>query len=115
MAIDHMEAPAADKQQVVEEQLFCALSGKPLNAAEAYWAPPLVTARELIGTIARTAVRSPALLGHVLFDEQPNVPYAPDMREQLAARRSAEQVKLLAGMLALIALIIVPIAFVALR
>jgi len=115
MAIDHMEAPAADKGQIVEEQLFCALTGQPISAAEAYWAPPLVTARDLVTTIGRAALRAPGTLGHILFAEQPNVPYAPDAREQLAARRSAEQLKLLVGLLLALALIAAPILFLTLR
>src|SRR5262245_52943179 len=115
MAIDHIEEPATEKQQVVEEQLFCALTGQPLSPTEAYWAPPLVTARELITTIGRTALRAPGTLGHILFAEQPNVPYAPAAREQLAARRSAEQLKLLVGLLLAIALIATPIVLLAVR
>jgi hypothetical protein len=60
-------------------------------------------------------VRSPGTLGHLLFAEQPNVPYAPDAREQLAARRGAEQLKLLVGLLIAIALIAAPIMLLALR
>ena len=115
MAIDHVEAPATDSQNVVEEQLYCALTGQPVSAAEAYWAPPLVTARDLVGTIARVALSSPGALGRILFDEQPNVPYAPEAREQLAARRSAEQLKLLVGMLLAIALVVAPIVVLSMR
>ena len=115
MAIDHAEAPAVSQQNVVEEQLYCALTGQPVSAAEAYWAPPLVTARDLVATIARVGLRSPGALGHILFDEQPNVPYAPDAREQLAARRSTEQLKLLAGMLLAVALIVAPIVVLSMR
>ncbi len=115
MAIDYADAPAADQPAVVHEQLFCALTGKPVSAEEAYWAPPLVTARELITAVARGAMRSPGTLGHVLFDEQANVPYAPDAREQLAARRSAEQLKLLVGLLLVIALLVVPIVMLTMR
>src|SRR5574338_918545 len=115
MTIDHAEAPAALQQNVVDEQLFCALTGTPVSAAEAYWAPPLVTARELVATVARGALTSPGTLSHILFDEQANVPYAPDARAQLAARRSAEQLKLLVGLLVLVALIAAPIVMLAMR
>lgn len=115
MAIDHSEAPAVDGREVIQEQLFCALTGKPVSAEAAYWAPPLVTARDLVTTIFRMALTSPGVLGHVLFDEQPNVPYAPDAREQLAARRSAEQLKLLAGLLLVVALVVAPIVLLAMR
>lgn len=112
MAIEKMETPAsminkpapADKQ-VIQDQLVCALTGRPITAEEAYWAPPLVTARELVSTVTSALFRSPGSLGYILLSEQPNVPYAPEAREQLAARRSAEQLKLLLGLLVLIALI----------
>jgi hypothetical protein len=100
---------------VVEEQLFCALTGKPISAEEAYWAPPLVTARQLVSTIYNTITRSPGNLGYVLMAEQPNVPYAQDARDQLASRRSAEQLKLLLGLLLVVALIIAPILLLMMR
>jgi hypothetical protein len=43
------------------------------------------------------------------------VPYAPAAREQLAARRSAEQIKLLGVLLLVVALIAVPILLLAMR
>ena len=91
------------------ESLHCALTGKPISADEAYWAPPLITARELVTTVVRTAFQSPGLLGAVLMAEQPDVPYAQDAREQLAARRSAEQVKLLLLLLVVLAVLVTPI------
>lgn len=100
---------------MVNEQLHCALTGKPVRADEAYWAPPLITTGELIGTLVRTAIRTPSLLGHVLFDEQPNVPYAKEAREQLAARRSTEQLKLLLVVLTLVAVVVAPILLLAFR
>jgi hypothetical protein len=103
------------KKAVVSEQLYCALTGKPISAEEAYWAPPLVTFRELTSAIAHGLLHSPATLGTILFAEQPNVPYAPDAREQLASRRSAEQLKLLVALLLLIALIAAPILILAMR
>ena len=98
-----------ENKAVVEERLVCALTGKPISAAEAYWAPPLVTARELVSAIVSNLVHTPGNLGHALLAEQPNVPYAQEAREQLAARRSAEQLKLLVGLLALVALVALPI------
>jgi hypothetical protein len=122
MAIDSTEAPSTtaahttnQSPTVVEEQLFCALTGKPISAEEAYWAPPLVTTRQLVTTILRTLTRSPGNLGYVLLAEQPNVPYAQDAREQLAARRSAEQLKLLLGLLLVVALIATPILLLTMR
>jgi hypothetical protein len=94
---------------VVEEQLYCALTGRPVSHSDAYWAPPLVTARQLATTVFTTLLHSPGTLGQVLLDEQPNVPYAPEAREQLAARRGAEQLKLLVGLLLAVALVALPL------
>ncbi|HNP72249.1 MAG TPA: hypothetical protein PLO33_09475 [Kouleothrix sp.] len=115
MAIDYAEQPIVSKPAVIEEQLFCSLSGKPISADTAYWAPPFVTASQLVRAIVDGMLHSPGTLSSVLFDEQPNVPYDPALREQLAARRSAEQLKLLVGLLAVIALIAVPIVLLAMR
>ena len=114
MAIDSMEAlttkdTPTGKKTIVQEQLYCALTGVPVSAEDAYWAPPLVTARQLVTTIFSNLFRTPGNLGFILFAEQPNVPYALEAREQLAARRSAEQLKLLVGLLVLVALVAVPI------
>lgn len=98
---------------VVSGEVRCALTGKTLRAEDAYWAPPLITARDLIGAVATNLLRTPSNLGHMLFDEQPNVPYDPEARELLASRRTAEQFKLLAVLLLIAALIIVPIALLA--
>jgi hypothetical protein len=105
----------AQSKVVVDEHLVCALTGKPVIAEEAYWAPPLITTRQLLTTTLQTAIRAPSNLGFILFGEQPNVPYAPDARDQLAARRSAEQLKLLVILLALVALIVAPILMFAMR
>lgn len=107
------DSDQGQKPIVVDEQLYCALTGRPISREEAYWAPPLVTARELVTTIFSTLLHNPAYLSHLLFDEQPNVPYAQEAREQLASRRSAEQAKLLFGLLIVVALIALPIFFFA--
>ena len=100
---------------MVSGDVRCALTGKTLPADEAYWAPPLVTARTLVSTIISNLVRTPSNLGHVLFDEQPNVPYHPEARDQLAARRTAEQLKLLLILLLVAAVIVVPIVLLAMN
>jgi hypothetical protein len=100
---------------VVEEQLYCSLTGRPITRDEAYWAPPFITARQLVSTLATALVSAPGTLGHLLLDEQPNVPYANDMREQLAARRSAEQLKLLVGLLLAVALVAAPLLILTMR
>ena len=114
MVAEHV-APQNNTLVVVEEQLYCALTGVPVKADTAYWAPPLVTARELVSAIVRGALHSPGTLSHVLFAEQPNVPYDPAVRDQLAARRSSEQLKLLVGLLVAIALVVIPIVLLAMR
>ena len=114
MVIEHVTSQISTPT-VVEEQLYCALSGVPVKAETAYWAPPLVTARELVAAIVRGAMHSPGTLSHILFADQPNVPYDPAVREQLAARRSSEQLKLLVGLLAAIALVVIPIVLLAMR
>jgi hypothetical protein len=99
----------------VDEQLFCALTGKPVRADEAFWAPPFVTTRELISTVIHTLFQAPSNLNGILFAEQPNVPYAPEARELLASRRATEQIKLLLVLLVIAALIFAPIIVLSLR
>lgn len=91
------------------ETVRCALTGREIAASDAYWAPPLITVRELVTTIVAHALHSPGSLGTALFGNQPDVPYDPDAREELAARRTAEQAKLLLLLLIIFALIAVPI------
>ncbi|MFV9503334.1 MAG: hypothetical protein AB4911_02085 [Oscillochloridaceae bacterium umkhey_bin13] len=107
----HPATTAGSEHQadLVNGELRCALTGKAIQPEEAYWAPPLITTRELISTVTRTLFTSPGNLGQILLGEQPNVPYAPDVREQLGTRRSAEQLKLIGLLLLIAALLIVPI------
>jgi hypothetical protein len=74
-----------------------------------------VTARDLVGAIFSNLLHTPGNLSQVLFAEQPNVPYAQDARDLLAQRRSAEQLKLLLGLLVVVAVIVVPILMLAFR
>ncbi|GAB4449227.1 MAG: hypothetical protein OHK0015_54360 [Chloroflexi bacterium OHK40] len=107
-------APAHEAEPtVVSGELRCALTGRQLRPDEAYWAPPLVTAHQLIAAVLRTLLTAPGTLGQLLLGEQPNVPYAPEARQQLAARRTAEQLKLLVGILVAAALLIAPILLLA--
>lgn len=115
MSIEVTTTKPAVEASKAGEQLYCALSGKPLRADEAYWAPPLITARQLVSTTLHTLLHAPATLGTVLMADQPDVPYDPALRDQLAARRSAEQIKLLVGLLGLVALIVVPILLLTMR
>lgn len=95
--------------------LRCALTGEVISPEEAYWAPPLVTLEQLISTVAATATRTPGDLTRVLFGEQPKVPYSPRVREELAARRTTEQLKLLGVLLLLALLIAAPIIYFTMR
>jgi hypothetical protein len=115
MAVSLEEAPVVAKPVVIEEQLYCSLTGKPISGEAVYWAPPLVTARELVATTISALLRAPGSLGHILFAEQPNVPYAQEAREELAARRSSEQAKLLGVLLLAVALLAAPIILLSLR
>lgn len=105
------KGPSSREQEpvMVSGELRCALTGRILSPEEAHWAPPLVTVRELIATFVTTLLRTPGSLGQVLMGELPNVPYAPEARDQLAARRTAEQLKLLGLLLLIAALFVVPI------
>jgi len=106
-------APAqSENDPRVDGELHCALTGKVITPSEAYWAPPLITTGELFSAIVTTARRTPANLGNVLFDEQPNVPYHPEARDMLASRRTVEQLKLLAVLLLIAAIIVVPIILI---
>ncbi|NJO84897.1 MAG: hypothetical protein HC828_20450 [Blastochloris sp.] len=91
--------------------LRCALTGEEISAEEAYWAPPLVTAKELATTIASTAFRAPGELPQLLFAEQPDVPYSPSARDKLAAHRTVEQLKIIGPILLIAGLIIIIIVF----
>lgn len=94
---------------LVSGEIRCALTGRPLAPEEAYWAPPIITTRQLVTTLVQTLLTAPGNLGQILLGELPNVPYAPEARDQLASRRTVEQLKLLALLLVVAALLIVPI------
>ena len=104
--------PQTSEPTVVSGELRCALTGRLLRPDEAYWAPPLITTRQLVITLFQTLLRTPSNLGQVLLSEQPNVPYAPEARPRLATRRSTEQLKLLVLLLCMAALLITPIILI---
>ncbi|NJM05604.1 hypothetical protein HC891_04450 [Candidatus Gracilibacteria bacterium] len=108
MALELNPQAPATQPVVLNSEIRCALTGRTLKPEEAYWAPPLVTTQELVATVSRNLL-TPGALGALLFGEQPNVPYAPETRQQLAARRSTEQLKLLLLLLLVAALLITPI------
>ncbi|MEN9939084.1 MAG: hypothetical protein RLZZ387_5663 [Chloroflexota bacterium] len=113
--IDTVPGETGEQPAVVSEQLYCALTKRPISHDEAYWAPPLVTARQLVTAVVTGLVSAPGTLGQVLFDEQPNVPYAPEARDQLAARRSSEQLKLLVLLLLAVAVVALPVVWLTMR
>jgi hypothetical protein len=101
-----VEAQPAETERPTEGTVTCALTGKEIDAKDAYWAPPLITAWQLVSTVGNTFVKAPGNLGHILFEELPEVPYDPEAREELASRRTAEQLKLLGGLVVVLAVII---------
>ncbi|NJP06461.1 MAG: hypothetical protein HC837_12965 [Chloroflexaceae bacterium] len=106
-----MPAVTSTTDQTTERKMVvCALTGNEIAADEAYWAPPLVTMGQLFGTIFANLGR-PAYLKQILLDIQEDVPYDPSIRDELASRRSSEQIKLLGLLLVIIALIAIPIYF----
>ncbi len=108
--MSHPQRPAGEAEPaVVSGEIRCALTGRVLAPEEAYWAPPLITARQLVTSVFQTLVTTPSNLGHILMGELPNVPYAPEARQTLANRRTAEQLKLLVLLLVIAALLVVPI------
>lgn len=94
------------------ETVRCSLTGKEIAASDAYWAPPLITVRELVTAVFSNIMHAPGTLGSLLWEKQPDVPYDPEAREELASRRTAEQAKLLLLLLIILALIAVPIFLV---
>ncbi|NTW03797.1 MAG: hypothetical protein HGA19_21405 [Oscillochloris sp.] len=93
----------------IDGEVRCALTGRVLRPDEAYWAPPLVTTGELVATVWRMLTTNPGGLSQALLGEQSNVPYAPEARQDLARRRSTEQLKLLSLLLLIAAALIIPI------
>ncbi len=83
----------------------CTLCRATLCAEHTQSGHPLITARQLVTTTAVTAIRTPGLLGDILFKEMDQVPYCANCRNDVAARRTTEQLKFLLG--ALLFLIIV--------
>lgn len=81
-----------------EEPLQCARCGKALAAGEAKMGQPLITAGELL----RIAVRTPAALSGPPL---PDVPYCAECRPLIARQRTNEQLKVLLGILAVLAVI----------
>ena len=58
----------------------------------------LITARQLVTTVASTAVRAPRMLGEILLKELDQVGYCTQCREHVANQRQVEQLKFLGGL-----------------
>lgn len=84
----------------------CTLCRAALCAEHAQPGHPLITARQLVTTTAATAIRTPGLLGDILFKELDQVPYCASCREDVAARRTTEQFKFLLGALLFLAVVV---------
>ncbi|MDQ5852932.1 MAG: hypothetical protein M3380_12875 [Chloroflexota bacterium] len=72
----------------------------------------LITARQLVTTIATTAVRAPGLLSEVLLKDLDQVAYCPTCRTYIAWRRQSEQLKFLGGLLLVLLLVVALLAVV---
>ena len=93
-------------ESVVATDTTCARCGKALAPGAGLQGEPLITAMQLAGTIARTAVKAPGTLGDVLLKPLPQVTYCADCREVVSERRQAEQMKFLVGVVLLVVLLI---------
>lgn len=84
----------------------CTVCRQGICGEHTYMGHPLITARQLVTTTVNTAVRAPALLNDLLFRELDKVPYCPECREEVAARRQSEQLKLMGGLLLILLLVV---------
>ncbi|WP_129670442.1 hypothetical protein [Candidatus Chloroploca sp. Khr17] len=112
MSVPVTTSSSGPSPTVIKGELHCALTGKPISPDHAYWAPPLITTRQLITTFVQTLFTNPGALGEVLLGELPNVPYDPAVRQELGNRRTAEQLKLLVFLLMIAAVLIVPMMLI---
>ena len=67
---------------------------------------PFISARQLVMTTTTTALRTPGLLSDLLLRELDRVPYCDDCRAELAAKRTSEQLKVLLGILLIMAIVL---------
>ena len=77
----------------------CTMCGKPICAEHTKMGQPFISAGDLV----KAAISTPSLLMAPPLGE---VAYCPQCREALASRRTAEQLKILLGLLAIIAVIV---------
>jgi hypothetical protein len=102
-------APTAAEEPATATTVRCALTGEEISSEEAHWAPPLVTLNQLFAAVFDKN-RETGSLTTVLFAEQPDVPYSPRAREELASRRTTEQLKFL-GLVLVVLLILAGLVF----
>ena len=93
----------------------CTFCGKSLRDDEIRLGQPFITARQLMTTIVATLVRAPGLLSDLLFKELDQVPYCSECRDELAAKRTGEQLKFLLSVLLVMALVVGVPLFLMLR
>ncbi len=84
----------------------CTICTSALCAAHIHMGQPFISARQLVTTTATTALRAPSVLSDLLFRELDTVPYCAGCREELAAKRTTEQLKFLLGILLVLALVL---------
>ncbi len=84
----------------------CTVCNTALCSTHVHQGQPFISAGQLVATTATTAFRAPAMLGDLLFKEMELVPYCESCREELAGKRTGEQLKFLLGILLIMALVI---------
>ena len=84
----------------------CTVCKSALCSEHVQQGQPFISARQLVTTTATMAIRAPGVLADLLFKELDLVPYCASCREELAAKRTGEQLKFLIGMLLILALVI---------
>lgn len=90
----------------------CTFCRTLLEPEQVHLGPPFITARQLATTTTTTIIRTPALLSDLLFKELDQVPYCSTCRDELAEKRTTEQLKFLVGSLLILALALsVPLYF----
>jgi hypothetical protein len=85
----------------------CSRCHTPLCATHVQLGQPFITARQLVTVTATTAVRAPGLLGDLLLKELDKVPYCVSCRDELAQKRTGEQLKFLLSLLLIVGLLFV--------
>jgi hypothetical protein len=84
----------------------CTVCRTALCATHTHQGQPFISARQLVTATTSTALRAPGMLSDMLFKELELVPYCTECREELAAKRTTEQLKVLLGILVILALVI---------